>query len=165
MEYHRQQGFTLIELLIALFIISTSFTGIVALMSQNIRSSAFAETQLQAVFLAQEGVEIVRNLRDDNTRNELSWNHGLFPGTYGVQYDRRELLVGQEEALLRTDALGFFTYDSGEETRFKRAVTIGMFEDMDATSYLRVIADVTWLDSGGGEENVRVETRLYDNAF
>lgn len=161
-----EKGFTLVELLVALFVVTTAFTAIAALMSQNIRSSTFTETQLQAVFLAQEGVEIVRNIRDDNVKAGRNWNEGLGNGEYAVQYDVRELLTGgeHEEVLMITED-GFFTYDQGDSTGFRRVVEILSTLDEESEQHLRVTSRVTWQSPGGEEENVVVETRLYDNSF
>ncbi|MFH1354371.1 MAG: carboxypeptidase regulatory-like domain-containing protein [bacterium] len=57
-----QQGFTLIELLIATFIIGTTLTGVFGLFVLTLRTAQEGERRVAAVALANERVEMVRNL-------------------------------------------------------------------------------------------------------
>ncbi len=56
------RGFTLIELLIAAFIIGTTLTGIFGLFVLNLRTVQEGERRIMAVALANERMEMVRNL-------------------------------------------------------------------------------------------------------
>lgn len=60
------RGFSFGEVIISAFVISVGLTAIVALFASNYRESAFDRDRIVAAELAQEGVEIVRNIRDNN---------------------------------------------------------------------------------------------------
>ena len=60
------KAFTLVELLIAISILSISILATFTAVSNNLRSSNFAEDQVVAYYLADEGIEYVRNVRDQN---------------------------------------------------------------------------------------------------
>lgn len=65
--YSRTQlhkGFTLIESLIAILIFSLSIIALMTVLAKGMQSSRSAYTQMIAGYLAQEGVEAVRNIRD-----------------------------------------------------------------------------------------------------
>lgn len=79
-------GFTLVETLIAVTIIIVGLVGAVSLITYAISTSSFVRGKLISSQLAQEGVEVVRNMRDNNwmagkTATD-NWHYGLDSGTY-----------------------------------------------------------------------------------
>jgi len=61
-----RQGFSLIETLFAVFLVTIGLLASVRLVSQGLFTSLDSRNQLVAGELAQEGVELVRNIRDNN---------------------------------------------------------------------------------------------------
>lgn len=59
------RGFSLIEMLVAVSVLLLVIVGPMTVTSRTAKSSAFASEQVQAFFLAQEGVELAQKLRDD----------------------------------------------------------------------------------------------------
>ena len=59
------KGFTLIETLVAIAILTLSVAGPLLIASRALISAQIAQEQLTASYLAQEGVEYVRLMRDD----------------------------------------------------------------------------------------------------
>lgn len=59
-------GFTIIETLVAIFILLITTTGPLAFAQSGLRASFLARDQVTAFHLAQEPVEIFKNLRDNN---------------------------------------------------------------------------------------------------
>jgi prepilin-type N-terminal cleavage/methylation domain-containing protein len=57
-------GFTLIETLVALSIFLISIVGIMTVLSSGLTDINSAKKKMTATFLAQEGIEYVRNIRD-----------------------------------------------------------------------------------------------------
>ncbi|EKE19313.1 MAG: hypothetical protein ACD_9C00051G0003 [uncultured bacterium] len=64
--FSSKNGFSLIEVLITLMILSVGISAITALMTGNIRTTVNAKNQIIASELAQEGIEMVRNIRESN---------------------------------------------------------------------------------------------------
>ncbi|MFT5832136.1 MAG: prepilin-type N-terminal cleavage/methylation domain-containing protein [Candidatus Paceibacteria bacterium] len=60
-----QSGFSLVETLVAITILLIVITGPLTLVSNSARSTNFANDQVMAYFLAQEGLEIVQSVRDN----------------------------------------------------------------------------------------------------
>lgn len=156
-------GFTLLELVISLFIVTVAVSGAFVILQKVITSTTISESNLTASFLAQEGLEIVRNLRDRNWIKGLSWDNGLTDCTSGkyceVDYDDVTPLIGVNEAtlprFLKIDNAGFYNYVSGKETKFKRKIYISV-----SANNLKIQVLVQWQDFGRNYE-VSVKGELY----
>lgn len=72
-------GFALMEVIVALFMITTGIIGSYILISSSISSTTYASHRFTAAYLAQEGVELVRNIRDTNwlQGTPTTWDAGL----------------------------------------------------------------------------------------
>lgn len=57
-------GFTLVETLVALSIFSVSLLGIMSVLASSISDTRYAKQKIVAQYLAQEGIEYIRNMRD-----------------------------------------------------------------------------------------------------
>lgn len=73
----KQKGFTLLETLIAVTILSVSLAGPITIASQGLSSAFFAKEQITAFYLAQEAVEYVRSIRDENFLSGNNWLEGI----------------------------------------------------------------------------------------
>ncbi len=67
----KQQGFSLVETLVAISILLIVIVGPMSISMRTAKSATFATEQVQAFFLAQEGVELAQKVRDDLL---LQWN-------------------------------------------------------------------------------------------
>ena len=65
----KEEGFTLIELIISIFILSSAILAIFNTFSIVSSLTADSSDRLTGAYLAQEGLEIVRNIRDTNWLN------------------------------------------------------------------------------------------------
>lgn len=63
-NYKNKSGFTLVETLIALSIFSISVVGLMVVLGKGISDANFAKYKNTASYLAEEGVEYIRNMRD-----------------------------------------------------------------------------------------------------
>ncbi|TSC54174.1 MAG: hypothetical protein LiPW30_744 [Parcubacteria group bacterium LiPW_30] len=166
------KGFTLIELVIAIFILTVAIIGVYSAFSTVVVLTAGASSRLTAAYLAQEGVEIVRNMRDNNWLNSRDWKTGLLGCGGGCEADYK---TGTSPTLtltpypsggnwLRIDADNFYSYDPADnQTKFKRKITI----TPQGADVLKVFVSVTWKEKD--EEGcvpagycVEVEEYLYN---
>lgn len=59
--------------MVAISILSLSITGPMVIAQKGIGSAIYARDQITAFYLAQEAVEYIRNVRDSNRINQVSW--------------------------------------------------------------------------------------------
>lgn len=60
------RGFTLVETMVAISILMLAILGPLSIASSGLRNSAYARDQIVAYYLAQEGIEFARYVRDYN---------------------------------------------------------------------------------------------------
>lgn len=63
--YPQQSGFSLVEVLVSITILLMVIVGPMTMISRANNSSSFATEQINAWFLAQEGLELIQKQRDD----------------------------------------------------------------------------------------------------
>lgn len=57
-------GFTLVETLVAISIFTVSILGLMSVLSSGISNISYVKQKIVATYLAQEGIEYIRNMRD-----------------------------------------------------------------------------------------------------
>lgn len=132
-----KKAFTMVEALIALSILTIGILSSFILVSKALYNVTIIKDRLTASFLAQEGIELVRQIRDTNMLKRLDnetvrWDEGLKEGKYiidsGVLNGEpiKLILVTSEEAPnLKYDNISrIYNYDAGEETSFNRVIQI-----------------------------------------
>lgn len=180
------RGFTLVETLVAVTILMLVVIGPVTIAQRGVQSSYFANEQTTAVFLAQEAIESIEQLRDDNAlavyhRNESDswdWYDGSSvvddcksPGT--CDYD---VMSGSyrscatlsncriEEYRGSGTASVLFGYDNSADwfpTQFTRQIQLQEV----AQGEVRVTVTVSWdspIFTNSAAEQVVLQTWLYD---
>lgn len=152
------------EVMVVILIISLGLVGVLSLVTQNIKVKYINKNGLIASQLAQEGLELVRNLRDENWLIEgLNWKQDIMgDGTYIVDYSGRASIddsvnsIDGAGANLKIDADGFYGHDVGTATIFNRLISA-----VDYGDYLAVSSTVRWSEKGGFH-NYTAEMVLYD---
>jgi len=150
-------GFTLIEVIIAIAILVIGIVGIYSVFSRILTLTSGISDKLVAAYLAQEGIEIVRNIRDTNWIEGVSWNDGLGVGDWEADYAAGSLNDDYDGDFLNIGGTGFYNYSSGTPTKFRRKITI---EQID-TYTLKVTAWIGW-EEKGNPYNFEVEEYIYD---
>lgn len=154
------KSFTLMEVIISISIISTALVVSVALITFSLSGIRGGRSKIIAAGLAQEGIEIVRNIRDSNwisdKRSPSNWKDGLGAGYWRVQYNQAGLLSFSNTPL-RIDTNGFYRYDSGSSTKFYRRISI----EHIGSNQIKVVSEVTWQEQGRSQ-NLQLEDRLYN---
>lgn len=158
-------AFTLIEVITVLLVISLGMVGTLSLISQNIRSQSINEKTIIAYQLAQEGVELIRNIRDTNINNGDDWLGVLgTDGDYIMDYtDSVPLRWSSEPTELQIDANGMYRYNvtGGADSGFSRIINIMAAPADEHKDYITVTANVSWKDHGK-DYTYSLEAQLYD---
>ena len=168
-----KNAFTLLEVMIAIFVIVVGIVGTISLIQQTISFIALSSSRLVASYLAQEGIEIVRNIRDGNwleTRTAPNpWDEGLTDCSGGCTADYKHsygpnqldpTLPAYSNQFLNIDVDGFYSYATGSPTKFKRKITI--ISDFDAGApRLKVSVLVEWQQIGKTQQ-VTAQEYLYN---
>ncbi len=71
-QFTKKDGFTLVETLVAISIFTTSIIVLMSVLGQGISDTGYAKKKIIAAYLAQEGIEYIRNIRDTNVLYNLS---------------------------------------------------------------------------------------------
>jgi len=178
-------GFTLIEVIIAIFLITVGITAVLLLITKTLGAMSLSFSQLKAAYLAQEGIEVVRNIRDTNwidpaitdwdnflskpgcqpvPGNPLNPERGQCPLWYVINYDTTaptEVAQGSNNPLY-LDGTDFYTHTGGTATPFFRHIEIDYIGDavLD-TTLMKVKSIVTWQHKGKDYE-ISAEEHLYN---
>jgi prepilin-type N-terminal cleavage/methylation domain-containing protein len=170
-----KKGFTLIETFVAITILLISLTGPLSIAAQALRSAYYARDEITAFYLAQEGLEYVYAIRDQNylANPQEPWLDCLNGvGTAGcsnptppncvsvvggpanvscqVDFIRFSATVcpGSGCSPLSVDPNGLFDTDTtGTQSAFTRTLTIVPLAD-DPGNEIRVTSTVSWVSAG-----------------
>lgn len=75
--FKKVKGFSVVEVILATVLVTILITGIAGAMSYGISSASKSNQGSFATYLAQEGIEALRNMRDNNFTNLTDGTHGL----------------------------------------------------------------------------------------
>lgn len=128
-----KKGFTLLEVLMAIFILTVAVGASYILIQKTFLASALTQSKLIAYYIAQEGIENIRNIRDTNWLNGAAWNEGI-PGQ-------------------QTENIYFM---DGSESKFERTTYVSVNEDL-----MQVSVKVNW-EEKGNNYSVEALNNLYN---
>ncbi len=156
-----ERGFTIIEAIVAFMVLTLALMPALILSSSSVNMALSIQNRLVAAGLAQEGIEVVRTIRDHNwfLMAPLPFDTGLAPGTYLVVWNSTSLTSFQDTFLYFHDNTGLYDYNAltAIETPFKRKITIAKLSDVE----LKVESEITWQERGRSR-SVKVEEHLFD---
>ena len=164
-------GFSLLEVIVALGVITMGILGVFSLVTQTTQVQTANKNHLIGSMLAQEGIELVRNIKDENYLSLVPgtlWNEDIsaVDSTFVIDYrgrdflDRTPNIISEASTKLYFDAAtGFYTHvvAINQTTPFRRLITI---DDISASSTV-VSCLVNWNDHGRSKDYV-AETELHD---
>ncbi len=145
-------GFTLLETLVAVAVLLMALMGPFSIAQQSLRSAYYARDQVTAYYLAQEGIEFVRAIRDQNYLGGSDWMTGLASCTGApctVDMPNFVLAVcpsGNCERLKVSPTGGLFNQSTGTDSKFTRRVQLTPV--VDAPHQMIVTVTVVWTSSG-----------------
>jgi len=161
-KYQSKRGFTIIETMVAVFVIITGVVGVYTLLQQTMASIRVVSSKLTASYLAQEGVEVVRNIRDSNWIKQETipgalWDAGIPAGDWEADYLNQSLVSGYSGSFLKTDANGYYSYSSGVNSKYQRKISIAK-----TGNYLIKVTVTMYWQNKGVNNTIVVQENLYD---
>lgn len=155
-----KNGFSLMEVIIAVAVIITSLVVLISLISFSVSKIRMGRSEITGISLSQEGIEIIRNIRDSNwlsyKRSPDNWRDDLGQGDWLVQYNEPGLLSFANKPL-KIDSSGFYQYDDGNDTSFYRKISIEHINN----NQIKVVSEVSWQEKGKSY-SFRAEQVLYN---
>jgi type II secretory pathway pseudopilin PulG len=168
------RGFTVLETLVAVFILVLAITGPMVFAQSGLRTAFLARDQITAFFLAQDAIETIKNIRDDNALKGEDWlfrilpdeceanrtclisvetlynNFGALGGVGDVVIDKcpNELSCN----VMKNDSVGRFGYTFSDEGVSNSRFTRNVFVTEIAPGELQIVVEVKWTS------NVRVDS-------
>lgn len=112
-QRQKAHGFTLVETLVAITVLLVAIVGPMTIAAQGLQASFFAREQATAIFLAQEAIESIQSLRDEDAIKSLRGLEsdvgalclsGVLPASPGDGYYDRY----PEQDICDTDAWAWF---------------------------------------------------------
>lgn len=157
-QFSRRNGFTLVEALVTLVVLTIAI-GPALILTTNINATTtVVKNNLIAANLAQEGVEVIRGIRDTNWFNGAVFDTGLANGTYRVEWNSDAVIVLGANPFIREDN-GLYNYSAGNPTIFRRTISI---LKVPPGGELRIISEVTWEERGARARSAIVESHLFN---
>ena len=150
-----KKGFTIIESLVAIVVMVMATIGAMSAVQFGLSSYIFSKDQVSAFYLAQEGFEQIRNMRDVNRLNGRHWLTGLALNSSDPCFFGQACIVSPVETLLAErcstpstcprvryqPSSGFFGYNpSWTASNFTRSIE---FASVNANE-VSVTVTVTW---------------------
>jgi Tfp pilus assembly protein PilV len=155
MGKQNQNGFSMIGVIVAMLITSVALVSILSLVAASLKSAETSKTKLIAAGLAQEAIEVVRDMRKAQVEWS-NWYADIINGDYLVQYDSVSLL-SFSDIPLKIDGNGLYQYAAGSDTNFYRKITLTKL----SANEVKVLAEVKWLAKGDWHY-LRAEDRLWN---
>lgn len=156
-----ERGTTLIEALVAILILVLGIIPSLAIIFAGNAFSSSVRNSLVASNLAQEGVEVVRAIRDVNWFNNQLFDTGLSDGFYRVEWNSDVLLAESGNPPLKINPVGLYNYSSGVDTFFRRRISVTKIDPSGCNCELRIITEVTWPERSR-TKTIQVESHLFN---
>lgn len=162
------EGFTMLEMIIVIFVFLTGIIGVYSVIQSSYNSSIFSSNRLTALYLSQEGIELIKNLRDNNLISGADWKTNIIGGSAcsagvncKIAYNDLSLTADPGNSFLKKNTTtGFYNYTIGLTSIFKRKITITSFSSPD---YINISVETEWYKTNFStkEGSVKIEDNLY----
>lgn len=140
----RQRGFTLIETLVAISLLTVGVAGSFSLMQKVTSFASISSSQLVASYLAQEGIETIRNIRDTNYLEGEAWDTGIATGfSYFFDYRSSTFPDYTCGSYLQYNGTNYIC-SSDASGKFQRKITI----DRPVPDKMIISIEVSWSERG-----------------
>ncbi|MFA7193508.1 MAG: prepilin-type N-terminal cleavage/methylation domain-containing protein [Candidatus Paceibacterota bacterium] len=175
----RDRGFTILETLVAIFILVLSITGPMVFAQSGLRTAFLARDQITSFFLAQDAVETIKNMRDNNALNGANnWLDGIFAcdqnlnptclisidTTMSTTTPEIDICTSGTCPPLKTDASGRFGYNfsinDSSDSRFTRNIYL---TEVVPGAELQIVVEMTWTSNVRvGDSRIVVQENIFN---
>lgn len=170
---NNKRGFTILETLFAIFILIMSITGPMVFAQSGLRASFQSRDQITAFYLAQDAIETIKNIRDNNLLDNKGWLDGLDTvcvGTTPCTIDTTDptptvtVCTGGDCPPLETFASNpKYGYGGGNDSRFTRTIYINKIGEETVKHEAEVVVEVEWTSAVAlGSNRIVVQENIYD---
>lgn len=141
------KGFTIVETLVAVAILMIAIAGPLTIAQKGLMAAVYARDQVTASFLAQDAMELIKNIRDYDANNS-NWLNTLgactypvtctadtYNGTISISPSDYNLYIGQN---------GYSHNNSGDKTQFTRKFYLENTYSSDTNNELTAVVMVEW---------------------
>lgn len=153
--WHKKvRGFTVGEVVLSSFIMTMGIVSVLGLINFSFKSSVESQDIIVASELAQEGVELARNIRDNALVDKMATDSPTdvftnFPNgansRCAIDYNDTAFDCGSPVITLTLMPSGFYEHQTGSNARFYRMLKIDHTGGADTA---RVKSFVTWQNPG-----------------
>jgi prepilin-type N-terminal cleavage/methylation domain-containing protein len=184
-QKNKNSGFTLVETLVAIVIFTSSIVVMMNVLGGGISNTTYAKNRTIATYLAQEGIETIRNMRDNYVLypadTGLDWAQfvgklntaGCFSRAFrGCYFDDRDISTNitfspcQSSTVcpLYNDVPGVYSYFGTKDSGFDRVITMRptvMESPLNNGDEIKVVSTVYW-KQGINTYNVSFSENLFN---
>lgn len=163
-KVNKNKGFSLVETLIAITVLMLAIAGPMSLASSGYASSLTSKNRVSAFYLAQDAMEYIRNVRDENIIANNDWMLGFDScfNSNGCKVDTINDNISDCSANCQPldfdPSQSFYEYSGSlEGSPFTRKVNMTQLTNPDEVS---VSVEVSWYDRGGRSQNFKIKENL-----
>lgn len=150
-NFGSRAAFTILETIIAITVIGLVITAATQLTQSSMKIGRSSMNQFIAFHLAEEGLEIVRNMRDSNWLQNTAWRSGLDDGMYAISENSGNSgprwILGKVSAAIDKEKI-----ELNEREKFLRTIAIDAGKITSRVTYEQI----------GGEKEVSLTMQLTD---
>jgi Tfp pilus assembly protein PilV len=168
------EGLTIVEALVSLMVLTLGLLPTLSVITSSLNIAAKIRDNLIAANLAQEGIEVTRSLRDANWfLDKPNFYDGLIDpitetATWRVDWNTSWAESNLPQSVTQSTnpnikydpGTGRYNYSTGNETTFKRYVTVTLSTN-PCNCELIVVSTVEWLEKTR-PRSLQTESHLYD---
>lgn len=183
---NKSRGFTILETLVAVFILVLAITGPMVFAQSGLRTAFLARDQITAFYLAQDAIESIKNLRDDNVLKGADWLDRIMICTQSINANQclvkletnftNEITESTPGAIvvtectsttcpvLQNNAAGNFGYtfplEEMQASRFTRNIHL---TELQEGKELQIVVEVSWTSNvGTNSSGIVVQENIYN---